>query len=358
MSQSSSHPGPEPSDEGRPGTPGPDTPASGGFARTFAKGARVPRRGMVPGRRVWTTVLGTPVLAGAAAGAVALVALGASNLHFGGGDERPVAAAQPKAPVGNAPAAAGRPQDKPDGGHRSPTPGNGGAGTPNGPAGKGPVAPGGPNGTGGPADGTPGGDGAGTGANGGRPKDGDKPGGAPRKAVGTSLTYTGYAGPGCPTPAGGGYSEQGAYNDGAKGWYGLTGGSTTDGGCSGQFTSVPMSGSKDTDGKNRVMWWWQVGDASKTCDIAVYVPHGPNDRDVNGAPTKYHVLADAFNRDTMYASFTINQAAHRGSWQSAGTFPVKAGKIGVKLLDRGVDWGSGRELAHHAAGALRVTCHG
>ncbi|MEU2791861.1 hypothetical protein [Streptomyces sp. NPDC007100] len=329
----------QPNKSAGPDRSGATDPARSGFAETFSKGARSPLRGMAPGRRVWKTALGLPVLAGVAVGAVALTTLGASQVRFDDGKEQVVAAKQPQQPKTGSPAPAAKPGkpagetpagQKPGG---APSPGNG-AGAP------GPGVPT-PEKKNSPA------------------PEAKKPSDQPRVAgANAKVTYEGIAGPGCPTPPRGGFQEQGAYNDGGKGWYGLTGGSTRDGGCSGQFTSVPMSGDKNKDAQSRVMWWWEPGPESRSCQISVYVPKGPSDPDVAGAPTTYHVLTDPFNRDSKYASFTIDQVGHRGSWQPAGTFEVRQNKIGVKLLDRGDNHSPGRDRAHHAAGAIKVTCHG
>ncbi|WP_051831029.1 hypothetical protein [Streptomyces violens] len=305
---------------------GPDRPSGSGFAETFAKGARTPLRGLAPGRRVWKTVLGLPVLAGVGVGVVALATLGASQVRFGDGQEKPVAANRPQpAKTGSpAPATKASKSPSPSPSPASPKPSDAGAPAPA------PEAP---------EKKTP-------------PPKAKKPAGPPR------VTYTGLVGPGCPTPPGGGYEQRGAYNDGGNGWYGLTGGSTREGGCSGQFTSVPMSGDPGKDANSSVVWWFAPGPESRSCQVSVYVPQGPNDRDVNGRPTTYQVLTDAFDVNSKYAQFTVDQAGHRGSWQPGGTFQVRQGKIAVKLLDRGVDYGPGREAAHHAAAPVKVTCHG
>ncbi|MDW6064790.1 adhesin [Streptomyces sp. FXJ1.4098] len=180
-------------------------------------------------------------------------------------------------------------------------------------------------------------------------------GGAP-KSAGSKVIYTDYAGPSCPTPQKGGYYEQNRFTDGDGGWYSLGGGGYVGHGCNGVFASVPMSGDPAKDAHSRVMWWWEPGTSAKSCQLSVYVPKGPNDRDVAGHPTTYHVLTDPFDRTTKYDSFTINQAGHRAQWVNAGSFAVKQGKIGIKLLDRGDDWSAGWNLAHHAAAQMKVTC--
>ncbi|MEE1743154.1 MULTISPECIES: hypothetical protein [unclassified Streptomyces] len=182
-------------------------------------------------------------------------------------------------------------------------------------------------------------------------------GGTPAKTTPQSnVVYTGLAGRGCPTPAGGGYQQDHFFTDGSAGWYTPSSGGWTGNGCNGSYASIPMSGSTTTDMQNRVKWWWKPGSRARTCQISVYVPNNGSVQYVGGHPTKYHVLVNANDASSMYSSFTLNQTAHRGQWVDAGTFPMKGSTIGVKLLDRGDDWSKGWEKAHHAAAQMKVTC--
>ncbi|MCX5113442.1 hypothetical protein OOK13_34305 [Streptomyces sp. NBC_00378] len=182
-------------------------------------------------------------------------------------------------------------------------------------------------------------------------------GGTTEKAAPQStVVYTGVAGPGCPTPAGGGYQQDGYFSEGSAGWYTRPSGGWSGNGCNGRYVSVPMSGDTGVDAKSRVKWWWKPGTGARTCQISVYIPNISNSLYVGGHPTKYHVLVNANDRTSMYSSFTINQVAHRGQWVDAGTFALKGSTIGVKLLDRGDDWSKGWEKAHHAAAQIRATC--
>ncbi|OKI05294.1 hypothetical protein A6A06_11800 [Streptomyces sp. CB02923] len=320
-----------PNESAGPDRSGAPDPSRSGFAETFAKGARTPKRGLAPGRRVWKTALGLPVLAGVGIGAVALATLGASQVRFDDGKEQAVAAQQPQLTKTGSPLPSAKPGKAPGEAPGAKKPGD--AATPGG----GEKSP----------SGTPT-----------APKKSPKPEikkpAPPREA---KVTYEGIAGPGCPTPPRGGYHQAGVHGEVGVGWYGLSGGSTRDGGCSGQFTSVPMSGDPKKDTDNNVMWWWEPGPQSRSCQVSVYVPSGPSERDVQGSPTHYQVLSDPFNGGTKVGDFAVDQVAHRGSWQSAGTFPVRQNKIGVKLMDRGDNHAPGRDRAHHGAGAVKVTCH-
>ncbi|MFJ7200501.1 MULTISPECIES: hypothetical protein [unclassified Streptomyces] len=180
--------------------------------------------------------------------------------------------------------------------------------------------------------------------------------GTEKSAPQSTVVYTGVAGPGCATPAGGGYQQDGYFSDGSAGWYTRSSGGASGNGCNGSYVSVPMSGDTDVDAKSRVKWWWKPGTQARTCQISVYIPNSNTSLYVGGHPTKYHVLVNANDRSTMYSSFTINQVAHRGQWVDAGTFALKGSTIGVKMLDRGDDWSTGWEKAHHAAAQIKATC--
>ncbi|MFJ5725160.1 hypothetical protein [Streptomyces sp. NPDC093149] len=172
----------------------------------------------------------------------------------------------------------------------------------------------------------------------------------------STVVYTGVAGHGCPTPAGGGFQQDGYYSDGSNGWNTRSSGGWTGNGCNGSYSAVPMSGDTDQDHDARVKWWWNPGTKARTCQISVFIPNSGTILNVGGHPTTYHVLVNANDRTTKYSSFRINQVAHRGQWVDAGTFAMKGATIGVKLLDRGDDWSDGWEKAHHAAAQMKVTC--
>ncbi|MEV6313740.1 hypothetical protein [Streptomyces sp. NPDC051776] len=118
-----------------------------------------------------------------------------------------------------------------------------------------------------------------------------------------------------------------------------------------------MSGSATEDHDARVEWWWTVGSASRQCTIGVYVPAGSGSRDVGGAPTVYEVGTEPGDRSSTYGVFAVDQTGNRGRLVDAGTYPVRDGRIGVTMLDRGVDWNDdGPTYAHHAAAQMQVTC--
>ncbi|WP_231631879.1 adhesin, partial [Streptomyces clavuligerus] len=180
---------------------------------------------------------------------------------------------------------------------------------------------------------------------------------ATRAAEGTArppgISYTAWSGPGCPVPKGGGYREQNRDRD--KGWFSVRTGGWTEKGCDGSFTSVPMSGDPGADARNRVVWWWSVGEA-KRCDLAVYVPDDPESTHVGGHPTTYLVLSDPRDESSRYGRFEIDQTNTTSKTIRAGSFPVKGGRLAVMMLDRGENHWSDGTVPHHAASQIRITC--
>ncbi|MFE3501150.1 hypothetical protein [Kitasatospora sp. NPDC059160] len=162
--------------------------------------------------------------------------------------------------------------------------------------------------------------------------------------------YHGVAGPGC----GGSTSMQqnGWYDDGQKGWRKNSGGYSGDG-CSGGFTSMPMSGAANKDdSSNSVVWTFNTGSLTTgSCRLSVYVPNNGDIKAVGGAPTYYTVQGQSFN---------VNQTSSRGQWVPAGTFPLSGGRIAVVMHSRGQDWvgDSVKTYAHHAASAVKADCTG
>jgi hypothetical protein len=120
-------------------------------------------------------------------------------------------------------------------------------------------------------------------------------------------------------------------------------GGLTDQGCNGRFWSVSMSGSPtQADPGTHVLWWFVTNPVTTgTCGIQVYVPKGDQDTDVAGDPAAYQVLRGRDSTDVI-GTFSIKQAAHRGTWVSGGSFHIDGGQIAVNLLNRGAGAGGAR----------------
>ncbi|MFE4517538.1 hypothetical protein ACFRMQ_25460, partial [Kitasatospora sp. NPDC056783] len=138
---------------------------------------------------------------------------------------------------------------------------------------------------------------------------------------------------------------------GSKTWVARNGGG---GGCGGQYTSVPMSGDRNKDDENSVVWTFNTGQvATGSCRLAVYIPNNGDLKAVGGAPAYYTVQ----NGSATLGSFSVNQQQNLGQWVSAGSHPVSGGRIAVVLHTRGVDWGS-TAGAHLAASTVKADCTG
>ncbi|WP_240138083.1 adhesin [Streptomyces sp. MUM 178J] len=168
-------------------------------------------------------------------------------------------------------------------------------------------------------------------------------------------SYSAWAGPGC---AGGGhYREHGRYADGDDGWYTVPAGGHRGDGCDGRFTAIPMSGSATRDYGNTATWTWYVGSGYTHCSIAVTVPNPRRPQDAAGQPTTYHILTDPDDSRSAVKSFRIDQTELRGSGLIVVKVPVTDRRVTVRLVDRGIDWGSSdRTGAHHAAAQMRADC--
>ncbi|MEV8095078.1 hypothetical protein [Kitasatospora sp. NPDC085879] len=178
----------------------------------------------------------------------------------------------------------------------------------------------------------------------------------PNKGAPAAPTFTAVAGTGC-TNAGIGYDQNGWYTGGSSGWTTNTTGGYAGSGCSGKYVSVPMSGSASKDAGKSVLWAFTTNPVpSGHCKISVYIPNNGDVKAVGGKPAYYTVQRYFSTGEGTISAFTIDQTANRGKWVNAGTFPVTNGKIAVMLHDRGIDFGSGAEQAHHAASAVRADC--
>lgn len=166
-------------------------------------------------------------------------------------------------------------------------------------------------------------------------------------------TFAGLTGEDC-----GQTSTQGYYRDGwSTDWYIKSGGLATNG-CSGRSVHVPMSGSTTADDLDNVIVWWfkTTGVTHGTCALSVYVPGTGTKLDSAGAPAYYRVFGSTSISGSPIGSFTVNQTAHQGAWVSGGSFPVTQGQLAVRLMTRGIDWGTGREGAHLGVSALKAQC--
>lgn len=166
-------------------------------------------------------------------------------------------------------------------------------------------------------------------------------------------TFSAIAGKSCPQDDSKGYQRIGPYTDGTRGWYSRSSGGWTGDGCDGDFDAVPMSGYADRDDTSAfTVWWFRTGAVRRgTCAISVHVPWSGNDRDVAGKPAYYNVIAGRSDYRRI-SGFKVYQTAARGSWVSAGTFPIYDGEIGVQMITRGQD----PNQEHLASGQLKVAC--
>ncbi|MEV7310397.1 adhesin [Streptomyces microflavus] len=176
---------------------------------------------------------------------------------------------------------------------------------------------------------------------------------APSAPSGEGRRFTAWTGPGCMA---GEYRENGRFERGEAGWYAVTSGGFTGGGCDGRFSAVPMSGSPTEDRGSTATWSWHLGEGFRECALTVFVPEG-RPRDVAGDPTMYRVLSNPADADSAYTGFAVRQTQHRGSPVEVGNYPVKGDTFAVLLIDRGRDWGAADRVgAHHAAAQMMVEC--
>lgn len=119
---------------------------------------------------------------------------------------------------------------------------------------------------------------------------------------------------------------------GGDGWFTDTGG-WTGSGCDGALHYSRLSGTREAADS----YAWRTAtplDGPALCGVAVYVPDSPH----TTASAAHYTLADTHGEA---GTFTVDQAAHRGSWQ---TFPAivvsDAREITVTLTDAGTGGGT------------------
>jgi translation initiation factor IF-2 len=177
------------------------------------------------------------------------------------------------------------------------------------------------------------------------------------KATGPSPTFAAVNGFGCPTSGSAGLREVGRYTDGRVGWYTISSGGWTGDGCNGSFDTIDMSGDSQDDPTAYAEFWFSVGAATRTCEIAVYVPSSGNAQDVAGHPTYYQV-SDT-EGGPVETTFAIDQLSNHGRWVNGPTVAATAGRLVIRLVNRGIDYtDAGPTFAHHAISQVRLVCQG
>jgi hypothetical protein len=161
------------------------------------------------------------------------------------------------------------------------------------------------------------------------------------------------AGEGCTQTADHGYFRSGFASD----WRTRGSGGLTTDGCHGAVVAVPMSGdARRDDNDNVIVWWFRTAPVTTgSCALSVYVPDTGNASDSAGEPAHYLVFRTDNASGATAGQFDVDQTRNRGRWVDAGRFPT-GGKLSVRMVTRGVDFGAGREGAHLGVSALRATC--
>jgi hypothetical protein len=164
--------------------------------------------------------------------------------------------------------------------------------------------------------------------------------------------YTALSGESCPQQSTAGYYRKGWASD----WYSRSYGGWTGDGCRGQVVAVPMSGDPNKDDNDNVIVWWFAVGSGATCAVSVYVPGTGDVRDSDGAPATYFVYGSTDATGAAIAKFTVDQVHNQGRWVDAGAYQEGGGALSIRMVTRGIDWGSGRTGAHLGVSALRVSC--
>jgi hypothetical protein len=175
-----------------------------------------------------------------------------------------------------------------------------------------------------------------------------KPAAAAPRPVPTVKPYSAVGGWDCGTSADHGFDANGRTAE----WLTVPRGGWPHEGCHGTFEAIPMSGDAGKDSQNQlVVWWFTPSPGTNRCEVLVYLP--ASDNPLDSASTAAHFVVLAGRNGTEFAQFTIDQTKDRGTWKSAGTFPVNQGGLAVKLVNRGAP---SDPRARLSVTQVRVTC--
>lgn len=166
-------------------------------------------------------------------------------------------------------------------------------------------------------------------------------------AVTGGLDYDAITGLGCKRDN----STQDYYTRGSglSGWRTATSGGFGGYGCSGRYESMPLNGTSSHTDNRYMVWWFATSKVSTAdCDLWIFIPKAADAADT-AATAYFAVLPDKDSGSTV-GTFTVNESSARGTWAHSGRrWPMRNGKLAVKLLDRG----SGRA----SAAAALVKCY-
>jgi hypothetical protein len=178
---------------------------------------------------------------------------------------------------------------------------------------------------------------------------------APAPLPATPRTYSAVSGESCEQKADHGFFRKGFASD----WRTSSNGGWTSDGCRGGVVSVPMSGDAHRDDNDNVVVWWFVTGPVKSgsCAVSTYVPDTGRSSDSAGKPAHYVVYASSDATGPAIGQFDVNQTRNRGRFVNGGRFTLAgSGRLSVRMVTRGVDFGQGRDGAHLGVSALRLTC--
>jgi hypothetical protein len=178
---------------------------------------------------------------------------------------------------------------------------------------------------------------------------------APAPAPPAVRTYAAVSGESCEQKADHGFFRKGFASD----WRTSSTGGWTGDGCRGGVVSVPMSGdARRDDNDNVVVWWFVTGPVkSGTCAVSAYVPDTGRSTDSAGKPAHYLVYASSDATGSTIGQFDVDQTRNRGRFVDGGRFTLSgSGRLSVRMVTRGVDFGRGRDGAHLGVSALRLSC--
>lgn len=173
-------------------------------------------------------------------------------------------------------------------------------------------------------------------------------------AAAPAVLFAATTGESCPATARAGYYTEGRDSN----WYNRAKGGWTGDGCGGRVLAIPMSGEAAVDDNANVIVWWFKPDTltAGSCAVSVYVPGTGDPMDAAGAPAHYKAYASADAGGTLVGEFDVDQTSHQGQWVSAATLRLTGGRLSIRMVNRGIDWGTGRDGAHLGVSALRIAC--
>jgi hypothetical protein len=119
---------------------------------------------------------------------------------------------------------------------------------------------------------------------------------------------------------------------------------------------MAMSGSTSSDNGMSARFEFSVKQGTTSCALSVWIPNDSSIASNGGDPSVYSVFNGFSVNNSNLGSVHVVQHDNLNRWVSLGSHVTNTGRLMVELHAAGIDYGSGRNHAHHSVTEVRAVC--